>query len=76
MNNNNKDENKDLLNTEYKILQTKFNSVIWYLDILKKENVDLKYENLRLKNKLSLTSRELAEKERLFLLLKTSYNNK
>ena len=44
--------------------------------MLENENNQLKYDNVRLRSHLFSTTSSLTEKERLFLLLKTMYNNK
>jgi|688.fasta_scaffold08560_26 hypothetical protein len=61
---------------EYDMLYIKFSSLLKYTESLYNENINLKCHNLTLKSRLSSTSNNLAEKEKMFLLLKSFYNNK
>lgn len=60
--------------SEYRILQIKFNSLLHYAECLYNENMQYKYCNTRLRSQLSSTSKNLAEKEKMFLLLKSIHN--
>lgn len=61
---------------KYEILCIKFNSLLNYAELLYNENTRLQYDNLRFKSRLSSTSKNLAEKEKMFLILKSIYNSK
>lgn len=61
---------------KYELSQLKVNSLLIYTEMLENENKQLKYDNVRLRSHLFSTTSSLAEKERMFLLLKTMYNNK
>ena len=64
------------LEAKYLLLKMKFDSLINYTESIYKENKELKYYNMRLRSQLSSTSKNLAEKEKMFLLLKSIHNNK
>jgi|688.fasta_scaffold00008_97 hypothetical protein len=61
---------------KYEILCIKFNSLLNYTELLYNENTRLQSDNLRFKMRLSSTSQNLAEKEKMFLILKSVYNSK
>jgi len=64
------------LEAKYLLLKMKFDSLINYTESIYNENKELKYYNMRLRSQLSSTSKNLAEKEKMFLLLKSIHNNK
>lgn len=73
----NEEKNNDIeLEAKYLLLKMKFDSLINYTESIYKENKELKYYNMRLRSQLSSTSKNLAEKEKMFLLLKSIHNNK
>ena len=63
------------LEAKYLLLKMKFDSLINYTESIYNENKELKYYNMRLRSQLSSTSKNLAEKEKMFLLLKSIHNN-
>jgi len=69
--NSNIESDYEKLKEENELLQIRHSSILKFMEILYNQNKELKIENFRLKSKLSFTSRNLAEKERLFLLLKS-----
>ena len=73
----NEEKNIDIeLEAKYLLLKMKFDSLINYTESIYNENKELKYYNMRLRSQLSSTSKNLAEKEKMFLLLKSIHNNK
>ena len=73
----NEEKNNDIeLEAKYLLLKMKFDSLINYTESIYNENKELKYYNMRLRSQLSSTSKNLAEKEKMFLLLKSIHNNK
>lgn len=69
--NSNIESDYEKLKEENELLQIRHSSILKFMEILYNQNKELKNENFRLKSKLSFTCRHLAEKERLFLLLKS-----
>lgn len=64
------------LESKYLLLKLKFDLLLNYAESIYNENRELKYCNMRLRSQLSSTSKNLAEKEKMFLLLKSIHNNK
>lgn len=64
-------ENYEELKNKHELLQIKLNAILKFSKTQYEQNRELKYENIRLKSKLSSTSKHLAEKEKLCLFLKS-----